>query len=229
MNNVHNKVFNKKKKPHLFIIGAGGFGRELESWVSRIPKENCPWLIEGFIDDDPHSLKENASDIKYAGTTDFPFEEDDCVLMAIANPIIKEKLFQKMKGKVRFVTYIDPTAIIGMYAKIGDGCVICPNTIISANAYLGDCVTINLGSQVGHDATIGSFSSLMGHVDIGGCSSVGRNCYLGTQSCLAPNTKLGEGITIGIGSTVINNLDEPGTYFGYPAKKIFPLKKGSSE
>jgi UDP-3-O-[3-hydroxymyristoyl] glucosamine N-acyltransferase len=133
-----------------------------------------------------------------------------------------------MKGKVRFITYIDSTAIIGKFTKIGEGCVICPNSIISANVILGDCVTVNIGSQVGHDAIIGSFSSLMGNVDIGGYSSLGKNCYMGTQSCLVPNIKLGDGITIGIGSVVINNLVEPGTYFGVPARKIFPLKNEAS-
>jgi len=220
-------AISKETKYRLFIIGAGGFGREIESWISRIPEENCPWKFKGFIDDDP-SLEENANQIKYMGTTDFPFLENDCVLMAIANPNIKEKLFQKMSGRVKFLTYIDPTAIIGMHAKIGEGCVICPNSIISANTVLGECVTVNLGSQVGHDAIIGSFSSLMGHVDIGGGSSIGTNCYMGTQSCLAPNVKLGNGITIGIGSVVINNIEEQGTYFGDPARKIFPLKNGAS-
>lgn len=227
MNNLNCEIGIKKTKSRLFILGAGGFGRELESWISRIPNENLPWSLEGFIDDDPNSLKEEASDIKYIGTTDYPFLEDDSVLMAIANTNDKEKLYHKMHGKVKFVTYIDPSAIIGKYAKIGEGCVICPNSIISANVSLGVCVTINLGSQVGHDAIIGSFSSLMGSVDIGGCSSIGEKCYLGTQSCLTPQKTIGDGITIGIGCIVIGDLVEPGTYFGVPARKIFPLKNGA--
>jgi sugar O-acyltransferase (sialic acid O-acetyltransferase NeuD family) len=225
---MNDTVFNKKSKSRLFIIGAGGFGRELESWISRIPNEKLPWILAGFIDDKPDSLNESARDLKYIGTTDYLFHEDDSVIIAIANPDDKEKLYQKMKSKVRFITYIDPTAIIGKYTKIGEGCVICPNSIISANAILGDCVTVNLGSQIGHDAKVGSFSSLMGNVDIGGSSSLGKKCYMGTQSCLTPKIKLGDDITIGIGSVVVNNLVEPGTYFGVPARKIFPLKNEAS-
>jgi sugar O-acyltransferase (sialic acid O-acetyltransferase NeuD family) len=225
MHNINNTIFNKKSKPRLFIIGAGGFGRELESWISRIPNESLPWLLEGFIDDDSNSLKEDESDLKFIGTTDYPFLEDDSVLIGIANPVDKEKLYQKLKGKVKFITYIDSTAIIGKYTKIGEGCVICPNSIISANVVLGDCVTVNLGSQIGHDAKVGSFSSIMGNVDIGGYSMLGEKCYLGSQSCLIPQIKIGEGVTIGIGSVVVNDLVEPGTYFGIPARKIFPLKK----
>lgn len=228
MNNIYNEVFNHRTKSRLFIIGAGGLGRELESWISRIPSENQPWSLEGFIDDEPHSLKENVSNIKYMGTTDYPFLEGDSVLLAIANPNDKEKLYRKLKGRVKIITYIDPTAIIGKFAKIGEGCVLCPNSIVSANVVLGVCVTVNLGSQVGHDANIGSFSSLMGSVDIGGCSSLGEKCYMGTKSCITPQKKIGNSITIGIGSVVINNLDEPGTYFGVPARKIFPLKNMAS-
>ncbi len=36
----------------LFIIGAGGFGREVFSWIQQIPNRDREWAFGGFLDDD---------------------------------------------------------------------------------------------------------------------------------------------------------------------------------
>ena len=43
-------------KKKLFIIGAGGFGRQLETYLELIPKEKKDWDIAGYIDDNKNAL-----------------------------------------------------------------------------------------------------------------------------------------------------------------------------
>ena len=41
------------KSKKLYIIGAGGFGREVSWLVERINADTPSWEIAGFIDDNP--------------------------------------------------------------------------------------------------------------------------------------------------------------------------------
>ena len=40
----------------LYIVGAGGFGREVYAWVKQHPEFNKSWTLEGFLDDNADAL-----------------------------------------------------------------------------------------------------------------------------------------------------------------------------
>ena len=211
-------VPNKKR---LFIIGAGGFGRELESWIYRSSEVLTEFELIGFLDDDPYALKDFPSKLSVVGDLNCKFSSDDSVVVAIANPTIKEIIYNKLKEKVQFYTFIDSSAIVADYANIGEGSVICPFSIVSTNAKLGRLVSVNSGSQIGHDAILGDFSSLMANVDIGGEVKLAEKIFIGTNASIIPRISIVSGVTIGIGSIVFKKIKKAGTYIGNPAKKIF--------
>ena len=134
--------------------------------------------------------------------------------------MLKQNLALKLKGKVRFFSYIAPNVILGKFVTIGEGAIICPHVCIMTNTLIGDFVFINAGSQIGHDCNIGSYCSLMAHVDLGGHVKLGERVYMGTNSTVIPNKKINDNVKIGSGSIVIRNLKEPGTYFGNPAALV---------
>ncbi len=209
-------------KKRLFLVGAGGLGRELEFWINLIPVEDRDYLIAGYIDDNPDALRNYPSDYAVVGNTrDFNYQKGDLVLLCIGNSTIKEELFNRLKDKVEFLTFISPLAKVSKFSKIGNGSIITPNCLITTNVTIGDFVLVNIGSQIGHDTAIGSFSSIMCNVDIGGNCIVGDHVFFGSNSVLIPDRKINNCITVGAGSLVINNLKQPGTYFGNPAKQIF--------
>ena len=46
----------EQNRKNLYIIGAGGFGRELELWLKLIPETLQDFNIMGYIDDNLHAL-----------------------------------------------------------------------------------------------------------------------------------------------------------------------------
>jgi len=208
-------------KRRLYLVGAGGLGREMEFWINLISQDERDYEICGFIDDNPCALLNNPSDFTVVGDTfHFDYSDGDLAALCITNSVLKEEVYNRLKNKVEIFTFISPLARVSKFSKIGKGAIITPNCLITTNVTIGECVLINIGSQVGHDCTIGDFSSVMTNVDIGGCCKIGSHVFFGSNSTLIPEKKINNNISIGAGSIVINNLSKPGTYFGNPAKQI---------
>ena len=77
-----------------------------------------------------------------------------------------------------------------------------------------------MASGIGHDACVGDYSTLSGHVWINGHAKIGSNVYMGCGSMVAPSKKIGDNATVGIGSVVISHVSSGSKVFGNPAKKI---------
>ena len=210
-------------KRNLYIIGAGSFGRELESWLNFIPIEECDWELKGYLDSDQEKGKLSyPSDFEILGDEkSYPLNKEDYVIITIANSSVREKIYKNLKGKVTFFTFISPQAIVGKFNKIEEGSIICPNAIITTNVKLGKCCIVNIGSQIGHDVEVGNFSSLMANVDIAGKCKIGERCFLGSNSSIIPGRTIADDNIIGAGSIVIRNFNTGNnTIVGNPAKKL---------
>jgi len=209
-------------KRKLYLVGAGGLGRELEFWINLIPLKVRNYEINGYIDDNPGALSSFPSDYKIVGNTfDFEYRKDDLVILCIANSLIKEEIVKRLKDKVEIFRFISPLAQVSKFSTIGEGSVITPNCLISTNVTIGAYVFVNIGSQIGHDCKIGDYTSFMTNVDIGGNCKIGKHVFFGSNATLLPDKKVNANIRIGAGSVVVNNLNQEGTYFGNPAKQLF--------
>jgi sugar O-acyltransferase (sialic acid O-acetyltransferase NeuD family) len=210
-----------QNKRNLYIIGAGDFGREMESLLELIPRNQRDWEIAGYLDDNLLALNGLSSDYEILNKIDdHPFSENDLAVLTIIEPKVKEKIYNRLKNKVKFYTYVFPNVIFFKYSHIDEGSIVVSNCVISNNVSLGKCVIINQGSQIGHDTSIGDFSSLMSSVDIGGRCQISRNVYCGTGVVVIPGRKIEENARIGAGSVVIHNIKENSSVFGNPAKLI---------
>ena len=213
-------------KKRLFIIGAGGFGRELEAWLQSIKPQHRDWRLAGYLDENPDALKGNPSRVSIVGTPfDYPFTRNDAVIIGIADPITKAKVHDLLKDRVQIPAFVHPTAIIGNYIKIGEGSIICAYCSLSSNVQLGCCVTINAGTLIGHDVVIGDWTSVMSHATISGQCRIGDHVFIGSGATILPSISIAQHSTVGAGSVVIKNVRARSTVFGNPAVCI--MKKDS--
>jgi carbamoyl-phosphate synthase large subunit len=207
------------KKANVYIVGAGGFGREIETWVSQSKGFTDKYKLLGFIDDNPDVLSGFPSNYKVLGRIDeFDFKNGDAVLLGIADPATKAKVVDRLKGKVSFLTYISEKALIGKFVTIGEGTIIAPNCVLSTNITIGSFVMLNIGTQIGHDATISDFSSVMANIDISGTVSVGKYVYIGSKATITPGRKIGDRAKISAGSLIIQDIPASSFVFGNHAK-----------
>jgi len=205
----------------LIIVGASGFGREMVKYIEDINATSPTWVLKGFIDDNLNALDGYPCDYKVIGTIkDWKPSDNEEFVCALAFPSVKQKVVALLKEKgAKFTTLIHPSAMLHTHCSIGEGTVITPNSVISANATVGNFVSV-LGSNVAHDASVGDFSTLSGKCALNGHVVVGKGVYMGCGVLVAPSKKIGDNATVGIGSVVISNVKAGTKVFGNPAKKI---------
>jgi sugar O-acyltransferase (sialic acid O-acetyltransferase NeuD family) len=107
-------------------------------------------------------------------------------------------------------SYIHPTA------ELGAGVIIYPGVRIMRNVRLGDNVIILPNSVISHDCIIESYSIINSGVILNGHVQCGRNCFIGAGTQIRENVCLIDGCTIGMGSLILNSINETGLYYGKP-------------
>lgn len=208
---------------NLYLVGAGGFAREIYSYLGESDFKYEGYVLRGLLSDYKGDL-DNYPEIKHriVGDRECPaITQDDAVIIAVASPEQKNKLYEFYINKgIKILSFIHQTAVIGFNVKIGEGTVICPNTTLTTDIILGKCVTVNVNSTVGHDATIGDYSTLSGHCDVTGFAKLGKRVFMGSSAVIIPKVSVGDGAIIGAGSVIVSRVKSSVTMFGNPAKRL---------
>lgn len=209
----------------LYILGAGGFGRELLWWVKDINAVKSTWDIVGFLDDNLNALDGVECDYKVVGTIkDWQPKEDEEFALAFGSPALKRKIVDIMKAKgAKFATVIHPSAQVSEFAHYGEGFIMFPDSKLSCNSTVGDFVTL-LATKIGHDTYIGDFSVISGGCNVVRNVCIGKDVFLAAGVCIAQDIKIGDGAYLGLGSVVLKDIPEGVTVFGNPARIVPTVK-----
>lgn len=213
----------------LYIIGAGGFGREVAWLVERINKRNSDdktsessiWNVKGFIDDNPALLNTELDGYRVVGNTDDLMKiEDAYCVCAIGGAKTRKKIIEKLSGRVHFATVIDPDVKMSSRVEIGEGTIICAGTIITVDEKIGNHVIINLDCTIGHDDVIDDFVTLYPSVNVSGNCHLSECVEMGTGSQIIQGLSVGNGSIIGASACVVKDIPAEVTAVGCPAKVI---------
>lgn len=209
-------------RKNLYIIGARGFGRELVGnfrlWNGFADK----YLVKGFLDDKGDALDGYGEYPPIvSGVEAFRPQSNDVFVCALGVVSWRKKYIQMVLDKGgQFDTIVSPSATIHNSAKVGVGCVILNNAIISSDVSVGDNVLCHAGVLLGHDTKIGNHVVIESFAFTGGFATVEDDATLHTRATILPHKKVGVGATVGAGSTVISNVKAGKTVFGVPAIDI---------
>lgn len=206
----------------LYIIGAGGFGREVAWIVERINSIKPTWNLKGFIDDN-ETLWGNIEGEYHVlgGCEHLSTLEDVYAVCAVGSSNVRKKIIEKLKDtSVKFATLVDPSVLYSNSVKIGEGAIVCAGTIITVDVNIGDHVIVNLDCTIGHDAVIDNFVTIYPSVNVSGNVLIGECSELGTGTQIIQGKKVISNTIIGAGAIVVKDCIESGTYVGSPAKKI---------
>lgn len=208
---------------NIIIIGAGGFGREVQWLIDRINQKEHTWYILGYVDD---GIKKGTLIDGYPvlGGIDYLTEcvEKVALVCAIGSVRTRKKVINAIKemGKFEFPNLIDPSVYMSGRIEMGEGNIICTGNILTVDIKIGDFNIINLDCTVGHDAVVNSFVTIYPSVNISGCVTVGENTELGTGSHIIQGISIGHDTIIGAGAVVIRDIPDKCTAVGSPAKPI---------
>lgn len=213
----------------IVIIGAGGFGREVQWLIERINEREeektgeRKFNIKGYIDD---GVKTGTivDGYKVIGTVDYLREYGSVlsVVCAIGNSKIRKRVINKIRDKQNLVfpNLIDPSVKRSGRIEMGEGNIICADCILTVDISISDFCILNLDCTVGHDARLGSYVTLYPSVNVSGAVSIGRCTEIGTGSSIIQGISVGDAVIIGAGSVVIRDCPDECTAVGVPCKPV---------
>jgi sugar O-acyltransferase (sialic acid O-acetyltransferase NeuD family) len=205
----------------LWIVGAGGFGREVFSMAATARGAGALWQVAGFLNDLPDALNGFDGLPPIVGGTDYHPQADDVFICAIGDVTGRQQVCAKLRARgARFINLIQPNTLIAGSVEFGEGVIVEAFTGIGANARIGDFCSVLGHVNIAHDVTLGAgvqvspFACLLGRVEIG------DNVLIGSHAVLLPSVKVGAGATIGAGAIVLKNVPAGETVFGVPAVRL---------
>lgn len=203
----------------LYIVGAGGFGREVYGWLHAMGVSG-DWQFSGFLDDNHEALKGFDYDKGVvAPVGDFAVNPSQRFVCGIGDVSTKIKLCQPLLDQgAQFIRVVHPTATVGRNVRLGRGVVVCPGVVLTCDIEVGDMVMINCCSSVGHDAIIGDWCTISAHCDLTGHTKLGRGVFMGSGARVIPGKSVGENAVVGAGSVVIRSVASGQKVFGNPAR-----------
>lgn len=130
---------------NLLIIGAGQYGEMLKESARAL---NLYDKIDFLDDNSDEALGKIADYEKFVQTY-------ECAIVAIGDSNIRLDVTQKLKAAgYKIETFISRRAYVSPSAKIAEGCVIEPMSVISTDVEIGRCTIISSGAVVNHNSTV---------------------------------------------------------------------------
>lgn len=201
---------NKK----VIIIGASGHGKVIADIVI---KSND--ILVGFLDDNVDKDTIIFQQYKVLGLTKDIENYQDCeFIIGIGNNEIRKKIADTYN--VKWYTAIHPTSIIAEDVCIKEGTCVMARTVINMNAHIGRHCIINTGSIIEHDCIIEDYVHISPSVTLCGGVEIGMLTQIGARAVVRNYKKIIKKCMIGMGSVVVNDILEEGTYIGIPARRI---------
>lgn len=104
---------------------------------------------------------------------------------------------------------------------IGDDVEIGANTTIDRGALndtkIDNGVKLDNQIQVGHNVHIGAHTAIAGCVAIAGSTKIGKHCMIGGGTCINGHISITDKVIVTGMSGIVNSIDKPGIYSGFPA------------
>ncbi len=195
----------------LIIVGAGGHGKVIADIALKKGYQNI-----GFADDNavgecmgfPIIGKSGDLEQLNDGRTDF--------VIAVGNNEIRKKIAES--HDVNWVTLIHPSAQIGVNVRMEHGTVVMAGAVVNACASIGRHCILNTCAVVEHDNVLGDYVHISPNASLGGTVHIGECTHVGIGATVINNINICSNCTIGAGAVVVKDLTESATYIGIPAK-----------
>ncbi|MDG1841764.1 MAG: acetyltransferase [Crocinitomicaceae bacterium] len=143
------------------------------------------------------------------------------VFLGIGSNKIRTSIYQKLiNAGITPSNCISKHSFIAHDAKLGNGVVICPGSVVGSKAIIGNNTIINTMSSVDHDCVLGDNSQITCGVTFGGNVIVGKNCFFGLKSAVIPGINIGDNAIVMAGSIVVNDVPQKVMVGGNPAQII---------
>lgn len=200
----------------IVIVGSSGFAEEIKWLITRINMDNEKWNFLGYIDID------NKEGVIGDDELLAEYNEKLAVVIAVADCTLRRKLYEKYKqnSNLYFPNLVDPSVQFSRDLILGEGNIICANSILTVKVKMGNFNIVNLNCTIGHEVNILDYVTLNPAVNVSGNATLQDGAFVGTGTQILQGKKVGENSVIGAGAVVTSDIPELCTAVGIPAKVI---------
>jgi sugar O-acyltransferase (sialic acid O-acetyltransferase NeuD family) len=198
------------------VFGAGGFGREVVGLAEDQLRADLDDRETVFVSDFDETILNGRRLLRLE-----QLGPGDEIVIAVSDPAVRRALALRCEARgIQIGTiWVRCAHAYGPF-DVGHGAIICPGSIITANAKIGRHFHLNLNSYVAHDCVIGDFVTFAPFVGCNGHVTVEDDVYVGTGALIRPGIRIGRGATIGMGAVVIKDVSPGDTVVGNPARAM---------
>ncbi len=211
------------------LYGAGGFAREVmpivaECLAAMSRADGGPAPAVFFVETDPREKEVNG----YPLISEEEFFEVECEQrffnIAIGDSKARERIAAECIARgAKPLSLRSPHAIVYDCNEIGEGAILCANTMVTSNAKIGRFFHSNIYSYVAHDCVIGDYVTFAPNVHCNGNVHIHNHAYIGTDAVIKQGAHgkplvIGEGAVVGMGAVVTKDVPPFTTVVGNPAK-----------
>jgi sugar O-acyltransferase (sialic acid O-acetyltransferase NeuD family) len=209
----------------IYILGAGGLGKEMAWHLEMLDIESKGYRLVGFLDDDETKWNKQVYGYAVLGRLEEVLRPGAFVLLGVGNPHYRSLGVKRIKAKDGIpYTLIGPDVVRAKNTSCGAGTVLEVGALLGPNSIIGEGVLINKRAIVTHDVEVGDYGVLSPYVFLSGASKVGAGCSIGAAATVLPGVSVGKGCVIGAGAVVTHDLPAFSLAVGVPAvvKKQLP-------
>jgi len=208
----------------IFILGAGGFAKEVCFLIDDINNHQPSFEVKGFVDARVDQRELMIGNRRIAVIREDDFLKGSTNAMNVALGVGDPKLlasFHDKFSRFRLPNLIHP-GFVGHRDSIlfGVGNIITAGCIFTVSIKVGSMNLFNLNSTVGHDTTIGSFNVFNPGVNLSGGVTIGNGNLVGTNATILQYITMGSRSVLGANALLTKDLGDDATAVGVPAKPI---------
>jgi sugar O-acyltransferase (sialic acid O-acetyltransferase NeuD family) len=200
---------------NLVIVGASGHGKVIADIAEKIGYTDIVFL------DDNLTVKSCGNYVVVGECKEAVSYKNADFVVAIGNTKIRRKIQSElMETGLRIVSLIHPDAVIAINVQIGVGTVVMAGAVVNPCTEIGQGCIINTCASVDHDCHIGDYVHVSIGAHVAGTVTIRSDTWIGAGATISNNLEITSGCMVGVGAVVVNDIKEPGTYVGVPARRM---------
>ena len=205
----------------LYLVGAGGHGREILDVVDAINAVSPSWHFAGFVADEPADAEVLARrDASVVLSTSELAGRRDRFVLAIGDGATRLRLDTDLAGGDRSPSLVHPDAHVADGVSLGAGVLVPAGCEIGAGAVIGRHTTLNVNVTIGAGARLGAFATVSPGCIVGDGVHLDEGVFLGTGARIAEAIRIGEWARVGAGASVDASVPARATVVGRPARVV---------
>lgn len=206
----------------LVIVGSGGFARETKWLIERCNAVEARWNIMGWISNEEVGTIIDGIPVIGGDEWLMKYDKELNVVIAIGDGKMRKKLsdMYSCNSMLMYPNIIAPSAILSESVRLGKGCIIADQSVLTINISAGDFFVSSIACVVSHDCEIDNFVTLLPGSHISGNVTVGECTSVGVGANVIQGLNIGKNVFLGAGAVLITNLPDNCTAVGVPAKVL---------